>query len=155
VKGIHALILFGLFLPGAASGQTRDNASFLVRPGMWEWRQETQVAGLPIRETNTECLRDEEAAMTLKGLAYDLDEACTVADVTGGGGAYRFQLICGGDIPGAAAAELTHTMDTMTLSARGKARPFGLPVGFSMSAEARYVGACPAPSSGSGGTTNR
>jgi hypothetical protein len=138
------LFVLMLLAPVGASQARSDDASFLVRSGMWEWKQETRVAGLPIRETNLECVDDEKAQMTLRGLAFDLDEACTVAGVKGPGPVFKFDLICSGDIPGVAAATLAHTMETMSLEAEGKARPFGLPIGFSMTAQARYVGPCPA-----------
>jgi hypothetical protein len=129
----------------AAVADTAKDARFDVNAGLWSWKQETSVAGIPIRETNTECLDAEKARMTLKALAYDLDDSCTVDNVSPAAGGYNFKLICTGDIPGTAQAVLTHTDRRMSITAKGKARVLGIPTGFSMKADATYLGACPAP----------
>ncbi len=134
------------FVVSAAVADTQKDANFNVNAGLWSWKQETSVAGIPIRETNTECLDAEKARMTLRALAYDLDESCTVDNVSPAPGGYNFKLICRGDIPGTAQAVLTYTARTMSITARGKARVIGIPTGFSMRADATYLGACP-PSS--------
>lgn len=134
------------FAVSAAAADIQKDAQFNVNAGLWSWKQETSVAGIPIRETNIECLDAEKAQMTLTALAYDLDEACTVDDVSPTSGGYNFKLICTGDIPGTAKAVLTYTAQTMSITARGKAKVIGIPTGFSMKADATYLGACP-PSS--------
>lgn len=126
----------------AAYADSRKDGAISITPGMWNWKQETSVIGLPIKEDNLECLIPEKARITLSKLAYDLDEGCTVDDVNPTSDGYSFKLICTGDIPGKADATLSHTDKLMQIRAKGSAKVLGLPAGFSMKADATYIGEC-------------
>ncbi len=127
---------------GAAADSLKDG-QVTVTPGMWSWKQETHVLGFPIKEDNLECLIPEKATITLSKLAYDLDEGCRVDNVMEAPEGYTFKLICTGDIPGKADASLVHSDRMMSIRAKGNAKVLGLPAGFSMQADATYVGDCP------------
>lgn len=129
--------------PLAAADSIKDG-QISVTPGMWNWKQTTNVIGVPIEEENLECLIPEEATITLSKLAYDLDEGCTVDNVMPAAAGYSFKLICTGDIPGKADATLTHSDRSMAIRAKGSAKVMGIPAGFSMKADATYVGECSA-----------
>lgn len=133
-----------LALCAAAGADSRKDGAISVQPGMWNWKQETNVVGMPIKEENLECLIPEKATITLSKLAYDLDEGCTVDNVSPTPDGYAFKLICKGDIPGKADATLSHSQNSMTIRAKGSARVLGIPAGFSMKADATYMGECPA-----------
>ena len=128
----------------AASADARSDGSVTVKPGMWNWKQETHVVGIPIKETNLECLIPEKATITLSELAYDLDEGCRVENVTQVGTGYDFDLVCKGKYPGRADATLRAGEGSMSIRAKGSARVWGIPAGFSMKADATYAGDCPA-----------
>lgn len=128
----------------AASADSAKDGSISVMPGKWNWKQETSVVGMPIKEENLECLIPEKATIKLSKLAYDLDEGCTVDNVNPTADGYSFKLICTGDIPGKADATLSHSQKTMQIRAKGSAKVLGIPAGFSMKADATYVGECSA-----------
>jgi hypothetical protein len=127
----------------AAAGTLKD-ASVQVKPGRYSWKQETSIVGIPINEDNIECLIPQKATIALSKLAYDLDEGCTVDNVTPAAGGYNFKLICTGKTKGKADASLVHTNTSMTIRAKGSAQFMGLPAGFSMKADAKYLGECTA-----------
>ncbi|MBI1359930.1 MAG: DUF3617 family protein [Alphaproteobacteria bacterium] len=129
-------------LAAAAWADSMKDASFEVTPGQYHWQQNTSVAGIPISEDNTECLTEKKASMTLSGLARDLDKSCTVDEVAQTADGYTFKLICTGKIPGTARAQLVHSDRSMTITAKGNAKVLGIPAGFSVKADATYVGAC-------------
>lgn len=131
-----------VFAASAAADAQKDG-QISVTPGMWNWKQETQVIGIPIKEDNLECLIPEKATILLSKLARDLDEGCHVENVVPATGGYNFKLVCTGKIPGKADASLTHTPKSMVIRAKGSAKVMGLPAGFSMQADATYVGDCP------------
>lgn len=126
----------------AASADTLKDGAVEVKPGMYSWKQETSVVGVPINEENLECLIPQKATITLSKLAYDLDEGCTVDNVVPTSTGYSFKLICSGKTKGKADATLTHTPTSMSIRAKGSAQFLGLPAGFSMKADANYVGEC-------------
>jgi hypothetical protein len=128
----------------AAFAQTLKDGEVSVTPGKWNWKQETSVVGVPIKEENLECLIPQKATMKLSELATDLDEGCTVDGVTPTADGYTFVLICTGDIPGKANAALKHSDKMMQITAKGSAKVLGIPAGFSMQADATYVGDCSA-----------
>lgn len=132
-----------ILAPPAIADSIKDG-QISVTPGMWNWKQTTNVIGVPIKEENLECLIPEEATISLSKLAYDLDEGCTVDNVLPATGGYNFKLICTGDIPGKADATLTHSDRSMAIRAKGSAKVMGIPAGFSMQADATYMGECPA-----------
>jgi hypothetical protein len=126
----------------AASADTLKDGAIQVKPGKWNWKQETSVLGIPIKEENLECLIPQKARITLSKLAYDLDEGCTVDNVSPTTDGYRFKLICDGKTTGKADATLSHTDQSMTIRAKGSANLGPIPAGFSMKADATYVGDC-------------
>ena len=125
-----------------ASADTLKDGAIEVKPGRYNWKQETSIVGIPINEENLECLIPQKARITLSKLAYDLDEGCTVDDVVPTSTGYNFKLICTGKTKGKANATLVHTDTSMTIRAKGSAQFLGLPAGFSMKADATYVGEC-------------
>lgn len=127
-----------------AAADTLKDASIQVKPGRYSWKQETSIVGIPIKEDNVECLIPQKATIALSKLAYDLDEGCTVDNVTPAAGGYNFKLICSGKTKGKADASLVHTNTSMTIRAKGSAQFMGLPAGFSMKADANYLGECTA-----------
>jgi hypothetical protein len=126
----------------AASADTLKDGAIQVKPGKWNWKQETSVLGIPIKEENLECLIPQKARITLSKLAYDLDEGCTVDNVSPTSDGYKFKLICEGKTTGKADATLSHTDLSMTIRAKGSANLGPLPAGFSMKADATYIGEC-------------
>jgi hypothetical protein len=138
VAGIAALVAC------TAAADTMKDASIQVKPGRYSWKQETSIVGIPINEDNTECLIPQKATITLSKLAYDLDEGCTVDNVMPATGGYNFKLICKGKTKGKADATLVHTNTSMTIRAKGSAEFLGMPAGFSMKADAKYLGECTA-----------
>ena len=136
VVGIAALVAC------TAAADTMKDASITVKPGRYNWKQETSVVGIPINEENTECLIPQKATIMLSELASDLDEGCRVDNVTPAAGGYNFKLICTGKTKGKADASLVHTQTSMTIRAKGSAEFLGLPAGFSMKADASYLGEC-------------
>jgi hypothetical protein len=143
VKRILIASAAALLAVAAASADSRGDGSVTVRPGMWNWNQETSVIGIPIKEKNLECLIPEKATITLSKLAYDLDEGCHVENVVAKSNGYDFDLVCQGKYPGKAAAQLVRTSDRqMSIRAKGSARVWGIPAGFSMKADATYAGEC-------------
>jgi Protein of unknown function (DUF3617) len=128
----------------AASADTLKDGSVQVKPGRYNWKQETSVVGVPINEENLECLIPQKSRVTLSKLANDLDEGCTVDNVVPTSTGYTFKLICSGKTKGKADATLTHTETSMSIRAKGSAQFLGLPAGFSMKADATYVGECSA-----------
>lgn len=128
----------------AASADTLKDGAIQVKPGKWNWKQETSVLGIPIKEENLECLIPQKARITLSKLAYDLDEGCTVDNVSPTSDGYKFKLICEGKTTGKADATLSHTDLSMTIRAKGSANLGPLPAGFSMKADATYIGECSA-----------
>lgn len=131
-----------LLIVATAGADSPKDGSVSVTPGMWNWKQETSVIGIPINESNLECLIPEKATITLSELAYDLDEGCTVDNVRPTGTGYDFDLICTGKYPGKAAASLNATPGKMQIRAKGSAKVWGIKAGFSMKADATYKGAC-------------
>jgi hypothetical protein len=125
-----------------AAADTLKDASIQVKPGRYSWKQETSIVGIPINEDNIECLIPQKATIALSKLAYDLDEGCTVDNVAPAAGGYSFKLICTGKTKGKADATLVHTNTSMTIRAKGSAQFMGLPAGFSMKADASYLGDC-------------
>ncbi len=128
----------------AASADTLKDGAVQVKPGKYNWKQETSIVGVPLNEENLECLIPQKSRITLSKLAYDLDEGCTVDDVKPAANGYNFQLICKGKTKGKADASLTHTDRSMTIRAKGSAQFLGMPAGFSMKADATYLGDCTA-----------
>ena len=128
----------------AASADTPKDGAVQVKPGKWNWKQETSVVGIPIKEENLECLIPQKATITLSKLANDLDEGCTVDNVAPTSDGYTFKLICKGKTKGEADARLSHTELSMTIRAKGSATVGFIPAGFSMKADATYVGECSA-----------
>jgi len=128
----------------AASADTPKDGAVQVKPGKWNWKQETSVVGIPIKEENLECLIPQKATITLSKLANDLDEGCTVDNVAPTSDGYTFKLICKGKTKGKADATLSHTAKSMTIRAKGSAQFLGMPAGFSMKADANYLGECSA-----------
>lgn len=126
----------------AASADTLKDGAVEVKPGKYSWKQETSIVGIPINEENLECLIPQKARITLSKLANDLDEGCTVDNVVPTSTGYSFKLICKGKTKGKADATLVHTDTSMTIRAKGSAQFLGLPAGFSMKADAQYVGEC-------------
>ena len=141
---LFAAAVAGLAAAGiaAAWADTVKDATFKVTSGQYHWKQETNVAGIPLNEDNTECLSPKKSNMTLSGLARDLDKSCTVDNVAPTADGYSFKLICTGKIPGTANAQLKYTEKAMTITARGNAKVLGIPAGFSVKADATYLGAC-------------
>jgi hypothetical protein len=126
----------------AATADTLKDGSIQVTPGKYQWKQETSLAGIPLKEENLECLIPEEAKITLSKLATDLQEGCTVDNVRAIKGGYLFKLNCAGKTTGTADATLIHTDKSMTIHAKGSANLGPIPAGFSMKAQATYVGEC-------------
>jgi hypothetical protein len=138
VAGMVALAL------GTAFADTLKDGSIQVKPGKWRWKQETNIMAIPIKEDNLECLIPEESRITLSKLARDLEEGCRVDNVRKIQGGYLFKLICDGKTTGKADATLIHTDTSMTIRAEGTANLGPIPAGFSMKADATYVGECSA-----------
>ncbi len=128
-----------------AYADTLKDATVSVTPGMWNWEQETKIMGLfSSDEQNLECLIPEKAEMALSRLAYDLDEGCRVEDVMPTNGGYNFKLICKGKVSGKADANISAASKSLKIRAKGSARWGIISAGLSMSADATYVGECPA-----------
>jgi hypothetical protein len=125
-----------------ASADPAKDGAVEVKPGRYNWKQETSVVGVPINEENLECLIPQKSRITLSKLARDLDEGCTVDNVVPTSTGYNFKLICTGKTKGKADATLTATNTSMSIRAKGSAQVLGLPAGFSMKADATYVGEC-------------
>ncbi len=128
----------------AASADTAKDGAISVTPGKWKWKQETNIMAIPLNEENLECLIPEKARITLSKLARDLEEGCTVDKVAPIAGGYSFDLICKGKTTGNAKATLTHTPTSMKIRAEGTANLGIIPAGFSMKADATYLGECTA-----------
>ena len=128
----------------ATSTSTDVLGPVAMEPGMWTWNQKTKIAGIPLKETNTECLTPKKADTSLTELALDLEESCFVEDVVPQGTGYSFTLVCGGDHPGRAKGILTDTNGRLELNANGKAKAWGLELPFSFKAWADREGDCPA-----------
>jgi Protein of unknown function (DUF3617) len=126
----------------AANADTLKDGAIQVKPGKWNWKQETSIVGIPLKEENLECLIPEKAKLTLSELATDLEEGCTVDEVQPVSSGFNFKLICKGKTKGKADASLTHTEKSMAIRARGSAQFLGMPAGFSMKADATYMGDC-------------
>jgi hypothetical protein len=130
-------------LASGAQANKLNDASIAVKPGMWEWKQETSILGLfNAKETNLECLIPEKAQITLSRLASDLDEGCRVENVAKAESGYTFKLVCRGDVSGTADSRLTGNDTSMSLRAKGSARWGILVAGLSMKADASYKGEC-------------
>ena len=136
MAGVAALAVCG------AAADTLKDGIVQVTPGKYQWKQETSVMAIPIKEENLECLIPEEAKITLSKLARDLEEGCTVDNVRAIKGGFLFKLICKGKTTGTADATLIHTDKSMTIHAKGTANLGPIPAGFSMKAQATYVGDC-------------
>ncbi|MEZ5937804.1 MAG: DUF3617 family protein [Hyphomonadaceae bacterium] len=133
----------GVFAFGSAIADTPRDGLVEVKPGMWEWKQETSILGVfNSKERNLECLIPEKAAMTLSRLAYDLDEGCRVENVSPTRAGYTFKLVCKGDVSGKANAELINSNTAMSIRAKGSARWGIIVAGLSMKADATYQGEC-------------
>lgn len=126
----------------AATADTLKDGMVQVKPGKYQWNQETNIMAIPIKEDNQECLIPEESKITLSKLARDLEEGCTVDNVRAIKGGYLFKLICAGKTTGTADATLIHTDKSMTIHAKGTANVGPIPAGFSMKASATYIGDC-------------
>jgi Protein of unknown function (DUF3617) len=126
----------------AATADTLKDGMVQVKPGKYQWNQETNIMAIPIKEDNQECLIPEESKITLSKLARDLEEGCTVDNVRAIKGGYLFKLICAGKTTGTADATLIHTDKSMTIHAKGTANVGPIPAGFSMKASATYLGDC-------------
>ena len=132
-----AIAATALLVVCAAGADTLKDGAIQVKPGKWKWKQDTSVMAIPIKEENLECLIPEKARITLSKLARDLQEGCTVAG-------FSFKLICKGKTTGNANATLTHTPTSMQIRAKGTANLGPIPAGFSMNADATYMGDCTA-----------
>lgn len=141
---VLALAGIAVFAACAASADQAKDGSVQVKPGQYNWKQETSIVGVPLKEENLECLIPQKATITLSKLAADLDPGCTVDNVVPTADGYTFKLICKGKTKGKADATLTHTNTSMTIRAKGSAEFLGLPAGFSMKADATYKGECTA-----------
>jgi len=128
----------------AASADQAKDGSVQVTPGRYSWKQETSIVGIPLNEDNIECLIPEKATITLSKLATDLEKGCTVDNVVPTADGYSFDLICKGKTKGKAKATLAHTAKSMTIRAKGSAKFMGMDAGFSMKADANYLGECSA-----------
>jgi hypothetical protein len=128
----------------AASADQAKDGSVQVTPGRYSWKQETNIVGVPLKEDNIECLIPEKATITLSKLATDLEKGCTVDNVNPTADGYTFKLICNGKTKGKADATLAHTAKSMTIRAKGSAKFLGMDAGFSMKADANYLGECSA-----------
>jgi len=128
----------------AASADQAKDGSVQVTPGRYSWKQETSIIGIPLKEDNIECLIPEKATITLSKLASDLEKGCTVDNVNPTADGYSFKLICTGKTKGRADATLAHTAKSMTIRAKGAAKFMGMDAGFSMKADANYLGECTA-----------
>lgn len=128
----------------AATADTAKDGAISVTPGKWKWKQETNIMAIPLNEENLECLIPEESRITLSKLARDLEEGCKVDNVIPISGGYSFKLLCTGKTTGNADATLTHTDKSMTIRAKGTANLGFIPAGFSMNADATYMGECTA-----------
>ena len=131
-----------MFAVCAAGADTVKDGSVSVKPGRWLWKQETNVMAIPIKEENIECLIPEKAEITLSKLATDLEKGCTVDNVRQIPTGYLFKLKCSGKTKGDADATLVHTDQSMTIHAKGSAMLGPIPAGFSMKAQATYMGEC-------------
>jgi hypothetical protein len=128
----------------AASADQAKDGSIQVTPGRYSWKQETSIVGIPLKEDNIECLIPEKATITLSKLASDLEKGCVVDNVNPTADGYSFKLICNGKTKGKADATLSHTAKSMAIRAKGSAQFLGMPAGFSMKADANYLGECTA-----------
>lgn len=131
-----------MFAVCAAGADTVKDGSVSVKPGRWLWKQETNVMAIPIKEENIECLIPEKANILLSKLAADLEKGCTVDNVRTIPTGYLFKLKCSGKTKGDADATLVHTDQSMTIHAKGSAMLGPIPAGFSMKAQATYMGEC-------------
>ena len=133
-----------VFAACTAAADTSKDGSIEVKPGRYNWIQETTVIGfINKKEENLECLIPEKAHVTLSKLARDLDESCTVDKVAPAASGFSFKLDCKGDIPIKADATLSHTQTSMTIRANGSATVLGvIPASVSAKADATYVGEC-------------
>ena len=128
----------------AASADQAKDGSVQVTPGRYSWKQETNIVGIGLKEDNIECLIPEKATITLSKLATDLEKGCSVDNVVPTADGYTFKLICTGKTKGKADATLAHTAKSMTIRAKGSAKFLGMDAGFSMKADANYLGECSA-----------
>jgi hypothetical protein len=125
-------------------GATNAAGAVSLRPGRWRWTHTTTLVGLPIREENTDCLIDTEAATTLARLARKLEPSCSVSNITPGQGTYSFRMSCSNASSGQTQASITFTETTMSLNARGSLSLAGVNTGFTARADASWVGQCTA-----------
>lgn len=139
-----AIVATALLAVCAAGADTLKDGAIQVKPGKWKWKQDTSVMAIPIKEENLECLIPEKSRILLSKLASDLQKGCTVDNVIPISGGYSFKLICEGKTTGKADATLTHTPTSMQIRAKGSANLGPIPAGFSMNADATYMGDCTA-----------
>ena len=141
------LVLLGaaaVFAACTAAADTLKDGTVSVKSGLYNWKQKTSVVGFGSEEENTECLIPQKATMTLSRLVDDLQKGCGVENVVQTSTGYTFRMVCAGKskIPGKADATLTHTPTSMQIRAKGSANLGPIPAGFSMKAQATYVGEC-------------
>jgi hypothetical protein len=143
IAAASALLAGALAAGVAFADNTVGEPGVVVKSGMWDWRQKTSVLGITVSDKKSkECMIEEEVNMTLADLAYDLDPSCTVNTVTPAAGGYDFKLLCGGEYPGKADANIVHTSQSLAMSAKGSVKWNGIPAGFSWKASATYAGEC-------------
>ena len=145
MKRLMLAVAAGVVACGAAGGDTPRDGAVVLKSGLYTWKQKTEIVGFGSKEDNTECLIPQKASTSLSRLVDDLQKGCGVENVVQTPKGYNFRMVCGkkSKVQGKAEAVLEHTDTSMTISAKGSATVMGfIPAGFSVRADASYVGEC-------------
>jgi len=117
-----AVAMSGTTTVNAAKTEPQPGAGeVFVEPGLWNWSHQSVLIGIPVTESNTECMPPEMAKMSLNDFAKDLDEGCSVSEDARNGGTIDFTLTCSGKYQGQATGQLTKIDDkNLQMSANGQ-----------------------------------
>jgi len=92
----------------AVAGPTQaQEISFM--PGEWRYSVDGVLGPAPLSHEGTECVREDEAQVSLKELVDDLDNECTVTAFEESPGMLKASMVCTGNLPMSADAVVERT----------------------------------------------
>jgi|GEM_PF-3818337 len=140
----RAMLMVLSLLPGTAlAAGTAQAQQISFMPGEWRYSVEGVAGPAPLAHEGTECVRQDEAQVSLKALVDELDNDCKVTRFEESSGTLKASMVCTGNLPLSvdAIVERTGTRADATLTGTmftGSA----LEAPISLTGTARRLGTC-------------
>lgn len=103
------LIITSLLLGAMAGGSPAQAQQISIMPGEWRYSVEGSIGPAPLSEEGTECIRQDEAQVSLKALVDDLDNDCVVTAFEETASTLKASMVCTGNLSLSAEAVVERT----------------------------------------------